>query len=111
MSDKNKLIGKDVKVDWVYPENLQSHFVSNLIVQHQPDFFICSFFETWPPAILGETNEEIRQQFEHIDHITAKCVARLVLTPSKMKDFVKVISTNLKNYEKEQFQHNLDENE
>jgi len=100
MTDNDiEAISKKVKIERVYPDDLRSHFVSSILVQHQPDFFILSFFELWPPAILGESNEEEKAALEAVDHVDAKCVARLVVTPDKMRDFVEAMSRNLANYE------------
>jgi len=100
MSDKEKIVAKKVRIERIYPEDLQSHFVSNIVVQHQPDVFILSFFEVWPPAILGDTDEEKQHALEAVDQVEAKCVARLVLTPSKMREFVETTTENLQNYER-----------
>jgi non-ribosomal peptide synthetase component F len=94
-----EIVAKEIRIERVYPEDLQSHFVSNIVVQHQPGIFILSFFEVWPPAILGESDEEKKQVIDTIDHVEAKCVARLVLTPSKMREFLETMSENLHNYE------------
>jgi hypothetical protein len=93
------VIAKKVSLKRTYPEDLKSHFVSNIVVQHQPDVFILSFFEVWPPAILGETEEEKQQAIESIEYVEAECVARLVVTPQKMREFLDTISENLRNYE------------
>ena len=98
MSDKISSSDKLLKIVWNYPEDLQSHFVSNLIVQHQPGAFVISFFEIWPPAILGDSEEEKKELLKAIDHVDAKCVSRLVVTPEKMKEFVAVMAENLSKY-------------
>lgn len=94
-----EIVAKKIRIERTYPDDLQSHFVSNIVVQHQPDMFILSFFEVWPPPILGESDEEKRQVIDAIDHVEAKCVARLVLTPSKLREFLETMSENLHNYE------------
>lgn len=99
-SDKKVTFGKQVQLQRTYPENLQSHFVVNMVVQHQPDMFILSFFEVWPPAILGETDEEKQEMLDSLESVEAKCVARLVVTPSRMREFVAVMNENLSNYER-----------
>lgn len=96
---KPHLVKKDIKLERIYPDNLQSHFVSNIVVQHEPDIFILSFFEVWPPAILGANEEEKQKELEKIKRVESKCVARLVVTPKKMVEFVKAMTENLKNYE------------
>lgn len=97
--DKKLLYKKSVRVEHVYPDGLQSHFVSNIVVQHQPDYFVLSFFEAWLPAILGESDEEKQAAISSVERVEAKCVARLVVTPSKMREFLEVLSENFANYE------------
>ena len=99
MSKQNVPIGKQIRIERTFPENLQSHYVSNIVVQHEPDIFILSFFELWPPVILAESEEEKQKAFSALDHIDAKCVARLVVTPAKMKEFIGAMQQNYKNYE------------
>lgn len=99
MTDGDVIKGKKVRIDRVYPDTLQSHFVSTVVVQHQPDAFILSFFEVWPPAVLGETAEEKQRALESIENVEAKCVARLVLTPGKMREVVGIMTENLKSYD------------
>jgi hypothetical protein len=78
---------------------LESHFVTNFVVQHQPDHFVLSFFEVWPPPILGDTEKERQDQIEKVDYIDANCVARVIVTPDKMSEFLHTISENIKKYE------------
>jgi hypothetical protein len=53
-----------------------------------------SFFEVWPPPILGRTEEEAPKEIGAIDHIDVNCVARLdvalpwnVVGPEKALEF------------------------
>ncbi len=96
---KPQLVKKSIKLERIYPDNLQSHFVSNIVVQHEPDIFILSFFEVWPPVILGADEEEKQKELEKIKGVESKCVARLVVTPKKMAEFVKAMAENLRNYD------------
>jgi len=89
---------KEVSVKYTFPEDLKTQFVSNLVIQHEPGIFILSFFETLPPFILGETEEEKRMVLEKIEFIESKCLARLIITPEKMEAFIKAMSENLNAY-------------
>jgi hypothetical protein len=104
MSEKAKKSAplKKVRVNRVYPENLTSHLVSNMVVQHQPDLFILSFFEVWPPAVLGETEEEVRKEVAAINQLDIKCVARLAVTPARMREFVAALTENLRKFEEQE---------
>jgi len=104
MSEKKEdtINGKVVKLNYVYPDNLQSNFITSLIVQHEPNFFTLSFFEIFAPPILGESDEEKKAIINSINQVNAKCVSRIIVTPEKMKEIVKVMSDNLKSYEAKQ---------
>lgn len=91
---------KKVRINRVFPEDLTTNFVSSLVVQHEAEIFILSFFEVWPPPILGETDEEKLEALSAIDYIDAKCVSRLVLTPNVMREFIDTMSENLDKFER-----------
>jgi len=91
--------GKKVRLEYVFPDDLQSHFISNIIVQHEAENFIISYFEVWPPSILGETEEEKQQQIDALETIEARCVARLVVTPSRMMSFLRVMQDNIDTFD------------
>lgn len=95
----DKIVSKQIPIERKYPTDLQSYFVSNMVVQFQPDHFIISFFEVWPPAIIADTDDERQQALETVDHIDANCVARVVLTPSRMKEFIQVLNDNYQKFE------------
>ena len=98
-SKDNLVVKKKVKIAHTYPDTLQSHFVSNVVVQHELDHFVLSFFEIWPPAILGETDEERRGAIQAIETVEAKCVARLVLTPKKMRGLLHTLGESVAKYD------------
>lgn len=99
MEDKDVSV-KSVKINRVYPSDLHSHFINNVLIQHQQDHFVVSFFEVWAPAILGISENERIKELEAINMVDAKCVARLVFTPSKMKEFLKALEENVSNFDK-----------
>ena len=93
-------IEKALPIEWSYPPELQSHFVTNIVVQHQADHFILAFFEVWPPVILSDAEEEAKREIAKLKKVDAVCVARVVATPQKMREFIAIMSTNLERYEK-----------
>jgi len=52
----------------------------------------------WPPAIVADTEEERQEIVASIDHIDAKCVARLAVPPDRMIEFLDAIKQNVENY-------------
>jgi len=97
MTDKPRPNVRQVPVKHVYPDELTTRYASQIVVQHDPEVFIVSFFEAIPPLVMG-TSEEIKSGMENIKHVDAKCVARIVLTPGKMKEFVQIAKSNLDKY-------------
>jgi hypothetical protein len=66
-------------------------------VQHSDDGqFIFSFYEVLPPVLLGDS-DEIREQLNKLQSITANCVARLVISSVEVP---KIIGALAQNYEK-----------
>jgi hypothetical protein len=98
MQQTPEVIGKQVKVELTFPDGLQSHFVSVFTVQSQPEIITLCFFEAWQPTILGDPAEK-EAQLAEVDHVEAKCVARLVVTPSKLKEIAVVMAEGVRNYE------------
>jgi len=95
MSDKTQPISKKIKLNFVYPDDLESKFSNLIIVQNQKDFFSLSFFETIIPLVLGETEEEKKEVFSKIEKADSKCLGRFVITPEKMEELIKILQENL----------------
>jgi len=90
---------KQVRIVRKYPDDLQSYYASHIVVQHEPDRFILSFFEVWPPAIIAETDEEKQQLLESIDSVEAKCVARIIMSPNRMEEFLRLANDSFSRFE------------
>ena len=93
-------LSQRVPVEYIFPDDLTSHFSAHFIAQFQQDHFILSFFEIFPPPLLAETDEERLASLKAIDHIDAKCVARVIVTPSKMRELIQILSENLATYQR-----------
>lgn len=96
----DKPIHLQVPIRYHYPDNLTTHFVNNLIIQHEPESFVISFFESFKPPILGNTREERLAKMEAIEYLDAKCVARIVVTPAAMREFVSAMADNLNRHQR-----------
>ena len=88
---------KLVPVEWHYPEELLSRYATNMIVQHSDHEFVIQFFEVLPPLVLG-TPEEQKVQLGGIKSVRAECVARVIVAPERMPEFVRVLQDNLEKY-------------
>lgn len=98
MPDKKQLgeEGIALPMEWRVPDNLESKFATHLTIQNSDQEFIINFFEAHPPVITG-TEEQKKAQLEELSSIEATCVARIVVTPQRMRDF---LDTMEKNFEK-----------
>jgi len=81
-------------IEWHIPEGLKSQFATNLVIQHTDQEFIISFFEIEKPVLLGSP-DEVKSKLEVIGKMRANCVARIIVTPKRMEEFIKAMQTNL----------------
>ena len=96
------ILEKKVKLELVYPDNLETKFVNHIIVQNLKEYFTLSFYEAMIPPVVGDTEDERKSIFEKIEKVDAKCVARVIITPEKMKKLIDILQTNYKKLAPEQ---------
>jgi hypothetical protein len=84
-------------LEWRFPGDITSRYATNMVVQHTQHEFIISFFEAYPPVLLGEA-EEREAALEHIESVPAICVARIIVSPERLKEFIQVLQDNLDKY-------------
>ncbi len=72
-------------------------YATNLVVQHTEHEFIISFFRASPPIML-EPLEEAKARALELGKVRAECVARIVVAPGRMPEFVEVLQQNLARY-------------
>lgn len=84
-------------IEWSVPDDIVTRFVTNMVVQHSDAEFVVSFFEVQPPIFIGSA-EDRREKLSQLKSIKAKCVARIVVTPDRMEEFVRVLTGNLEGY-------------
>lgn len=99
MTKEKRITSKRVTVNHVYPESLETKVPNHFVIQHDDETFTLSFFEIRQPMILGETDEEKQEQIEALVEVEAKCVARLVLTPTRMYNFIAAAQENFERFE------------
>jgi len=99
MSEESRIPTKRVSVNHVYPESLETKVPNHFVIQHDEETFTLSFFEIRQPIILEGNNSEKLAQLEALTEVDAKCVARLVLTPSRMYNFIAAVQENFEKFE------------
>jgi len=81
-------------IEWKVPAGLPLRYASNIVVQHTQDEFVLSFFEVAPPLVLGPDDERLKQ----LRAISADCIARIVVSPRKYKEFLEAMRQNWDRY-------------
>ena len=100
MSEENDEITRmEIPIDWHFPSDIISRYATNMTVQGTPNEVIISFFELFPPMVLGPTPEATQAQVMRIKSLQAKCVARLVILPDKLPEFIEVLQKSLDGFE------------
>lgn len=99
MSEPEKLEYRKLPVKYIVPPTIQPLFTNNAVVQHDQQHFAISFYEVWPPLILGETDEDKLEYFQAVDHVDAKCVAKIVMSPADLRDLIDALTENLAKHE------------
>jgi hypothetical protein len=87
-------------LEWTDVEDLPLQFVNHLLSQFQPDegVLYLTFGLATPPTFVGPP-ERVRAKVEALDSLTIKPIARLAVTPDKLREFVGVLVENLNRYE------------
>ncbi len=79
-------------------EEIPISYVNYVFVSHTTDEFFMTFAQIHPPYLLKPTKRELEQ----LTHVPAKVVARVALTPSKMKELIDTLGENYQNFLKKQ---------
>ena len=77
-----------------FPEGLNLTFSDNVAVQHTPTEFTITFAQVQQPLVAKASD------YEAMESIKAEVVARIVLTPAKMLEFIKSLQENWNIYQR-----------
>ena len=86
--------GKWVRIHIEGADEIPMYYVNHIFVTHTTDEFFVTFSQIHPPYLLEPTKEEVEQ----LTHIPAKVVARIALTPSKMKELIDALGGNYQTF-------------
>jgi hypothetical protein len=87
-----------VPLEFCVSDELVSRYATNFVVQHTENEFILSFFEAEVPILLG-TAEENLAQLQSIGSVKAHCVARIIVSPNRMADLLRIMGENYSRYQ------------
>ncbi len=88
---------RQLPLEWHIPEHLPCQYATNIVAQHTKHEFILSFFRASPPIILGSP-KSAEEQIRRLESVRAECVARVIVAPGRMAEFVEVLQSNLAHY-------------
>ena len=88
--------GVVLEVEFKGSENVPIVFANNMFVRHEEDMFIITFSQTHGPYIVNPTPEQLKQ----IDKVPSQVIARIAVSPNKMKKFLDVLSGNFEQFMK-----------
>ena len=88
---------KNLRVVWDVSPEFPTSYATHFLVQHTKDDFTVTFFDIRPPVVMGAPKDKDRQ-FAELEQVTAVPQARIVIPPSRMREFVQVAQDNLKTY-------------
>lgn len=83
---------RDINLRFVLPSDLPIHYVDNIQVIHTPTEFMISFLQARPPLLTSE------KEWDTVQSIESKCVARIVVNPVKMQAMVQALVSNLRKF-------------
>ncbi len=82
-----------VRMNHVNSANVDLIFSDAIAIQHTDSEFTITFSQIQQPLIFEESD------YEGLDTVEAKVMARIVLTPKRMGEFIQSLSTNWKIFE------------
>lgn len=83
---------KEVPIRFRIPDDIQTLFVQNVVIQHAAEEFTLSFFHVTQPILLNPGDADA------LEVVESTCVSRIVMTPSAFKTTLDAAFQNWENY-------------
>ena len=88
----------ELKASWIGLDEEPVFAANQFIIQYRDDAFYLSIGHMAPPALLG-TPEERMEQAKQIGVVPIQNLGRFLVTPSNMRDLVRILRGNLEQVE------------
>ena len=88
----------NLSIDWHIPENAQSRYANNVLVQSTQHEIIISFFETQIPPLIGTATENAAR-LKEIGSVRADLVSRIIVAPGILPAMISALQTGLETYQ------------
>lgn len=92
--EKKEIREKEVPIRIEGFEEIPIAHVNHIFIVHTTDEFFITFAQLHPPYWVEPTKEEVEQ----LKYLPAKVVARIAISPSKLKDLIDLLNTNYQKF-------------
>ncbi len=94
--DTSGPIAVQLQVQYEFPESMAiGAFANHMLVQTDEHDFHLSFFQITPPMIVGSSDTERMQHVKGLTNVSARCVARVVVSDGMMPKIIEALQGNL----------------
>lgn len=90
--------GAGIRVLWEVPAGFPTHYSTHLVVQHGEEDFTITFWDLRPPVLMGSL-EQKQQQVRALTEVRPTVLARIIVSPRRMREFTQVMQDNLKTFD------------
>ncbi|HVP03378.1 MAG TPA: hypothetical protein VMT10_12480 [Solirubrobacteraceae bacterium] len=91
--------GVAVPIVWVGADDLPVYHANQFVAQVSNGEVFLTVGEMVPPAIVGATVEERREQAEAIQYVPVKPVVRLAFSPTRLNELISILQITKENHE------------
>jgi hypothetical protein len=89
-----------IPLSWVGFEETPIAYANNFLIQFQSEgAFVLGIGQATPPALVG-TPQEVAAQMEDVTFVPVRTLARVALSPSKLRELIAALQANLDNWER-----------
>ena len=85
---------------WVGADDLPVQFLNAFLMIVQPGEIFLTLGSYQPPPIVGATVEEREAAAKAVSFVPVKPIARVGMTPDRLRELIRVLEEGLQNYEK-----------
>ncbi len=88
---------KELPIVWNVDKAVTTKHATNLVIQANPHEVLLSFFEALPPILMGSPSD-VQEQISKLPGLEAHCVARIVISPGRLKEFAQILSQTVEQF-------------
>ena len=81
---------RSIPVEWHVPDEMRALYATHIVVQQAENETFLLFFQAQPPIIIGDDQQK-REQLNALPAVKAECVAKIVMSPTKLPDVINLL--------------------